>query len=188
MTSRNNQQGFTIIEIVIVTFLFAILLMGMLGIFDWHQKVFLLEQAEVRATGSVRTAFNEMTRYIAQGNQILASRTISGQTYNTGASALVLEIPSLNSSGNVIATSFDHVIYYASGTELHQIIEPGTGSVRPAGNRQLSSSLQSLSFTYNNADPTQASSVVVDITAQAQARGTSVVTAHAVDTIFLRNR
>jgi len=188
MTSRKAEQGFTLIEIVIVTFLFSLLLLGLFSVFDWHQKVFLLEQAEVRATGSVRSAMNEMSRYIAQGNRIESSRTIGGQTYNTSASGVVLQIPAINSSGDVITTAYDYVVYYTSGTDLYQIIEPGSGSSRKASNRQLSSVLQSLSLTYNNADPTLASSITVDITAQAQSRGSSYVTAHVIDTIFLRNR
>ncbi len=147
MKRSQSQQGFTLMEVVIVMFLFSVLLLGLMTIYDWHQKVYLLEQADVRATGSVRTALNEMSRYIAQGDKIIASRTIAGQTYNTGTGALILELPSRSSTDNVITNTFDYVTYYVSGTDLYQVVEVGTGSNRPAGKRQLSSTIDTLSFT-----------------------------------------
>ncbi|MDQ3018889.1 MAG: prepilin-type N-terminal cleavage/methylation domain-containing protein [bacterium] len=183
-----KQQGFTLIEVVIVTFLFSILLLGLMSLYDWHQKVYMLEQAEVQATGSVRSAMNNMSRYIAQGREIDSSRTINGTTYNTSSSSIIVEIPSLSASGDVVNGGFDYVVYYLSGTNLYQVIETGSGSVRIGGTKQLSSAMESLTFTYNNADPTIASQVIIDMQARATARGTSSVTAHVIDTIFLRNR
>lgn len=188
MIKSNAQKGFTLMEVIIVTFLFGILLMGLMQVFDWHQKVFQLEQAEVRATGSVRSTLNDMSEYIAQGNRIVANRTINGQTYNSGSGALVLELPAVNSSGNIIGGTYDYVTYYLTGSELYQVIQPGNGSVRIGNTKQLSSVMESAVFTYNNPDPTLASIVNVDLQARAKSRGDSTVAIHITDTIFLRNR
>ncbi|QQS22732.1 type II secretion system protein [bacterium] len=66
----SQQQGFTIMEVVIVIALFAIILVALLSLFDWHQKIFILEQADVRATSSVRSTMNNMSKYVAQASNI----------------------------------------------------------------------------------------------------------------------
>ena len=183
-----QQRGFTIIELVIVIALCLVLMSGLLALLDWHNKVFVLEQATVRATSSVRNVMNAMTRYVTQGATIEASRTMSGTLYTTDGDTVVVKIPSIDASGNVIAGTFDYFVYYLSSGSVYQLIEAGAGSVRNAGSKVLGESIDLFTLTYNNADPAIAGSVAVDVQARVTTRGTSSATTRATDTIFLRNR
>jgi prepilin-type N-terminal cleavage/methylation domain-containing protein len=187
-----KQKGFTIIELVIVLGVSSILLLGLMNLFDWHHKVYVLEQADVRAQTSARNALLNMAKYIAQATEIEASRTVGGTLYTSGGSALVLEVPSQsgggNSDPNIIPNNYDYITYYVSGGGLYQVIEPGGGSVRKAGTKQLAEGVDTFSLSYNNGTPALASSVVIDLQTRITTRGSSSVTAHVTDTIFLRNR
>ncbi len=182
-----KQQGFTIMELVVVIALCSVLLLGLLALFDWHSKVFTLEQADVRATGSVRSVMNNMTKYVAQGITLESSRTISGTTYTTDADTVIVKIPSVDSSGNVIASTYDYVAYNLSNGSVTQVIEAGSGTVRTAGSKLLAENVQSFSLTYDNATAALATYVVVDIQTRVTTKGTSAATARSTDTIFLRN-
>src|SRR5690349_4747585 len=130
---NRNKSGFTLIELVIVLGISSIVLLGLLSLFEWHQKVFVYEQADVQVTSSARQVMNNMSEYIAQGYMILSSRTINGTAYTTDADTIVLQIPSRNSSGSAIAGTYDYVVFNLSNGSIYQSIETGNGSVRPSG-------------------------------------------------------
>lgn len=183
----NKQSGFTLFEMVIVIFLMAVLLIGLLNMFDWQQKVYNLEQAEIAATGSARNAMNAMTFGLAQGSAIIASRNISGADYSTGSSTVIVQVPSFDSSGNWISGSSDYIVYTTNGTNLYQIIESAAGSSRTAGTKLLSDTLETFTLSYNNASPAAASQVSIDLTTRAYYRDNQSVTVNLQETIFLRN-
>ncbi len=185
---KNNQKGFTIIEVTVVVALSSVLLLGLFGIFDWQNKIYQLEQADVLATGSARVAMNNITKVIAQGVGIDSSVTIAGTNYTTGGSTVIVKIPSYDSSENLIDDTYDYIIFSSSGTNLNQVVELGDNSARKYNNKLLSDNIQTFTLTYNNADPTLASQVTVDITTKAYFRGSQSASAHLTETIFLRNR
>ncbi len=186
--STKQQNGFTIIEVIVVVALTATLLVGMLGIFDWQNKIYQLEQANIFATGSARVAMNNILPVVAQGVSIIGSRTVSGTNYTTGAGTIIVQLPSFDGSNNVIDSTYDYVVYHSNGTNLNQIVELAASSNRKISNKLLSDKIQSFALSYNNGDPTLASQVTVDINTQSFYRGSSSATAHLVETIFLRNR
>ncbi|HEX3099983.1 MAG TPA: prepilin-type N-terminal cleavage/methylation domain-containing protein [Patescibacteria group bacterium] len=185
---KSAEQGFTLIEVVIVTGIFSVLMLAMLNLFDWHNKVYFLEQADTQATGSARTTMNNMDKYIAQASSVESSRTVSGTTYTTDSDTLVLKLPAFDSSDNLLTNIYDYVVYYKTGNSLYQLIDLGSGSGRNGGTKLMSAYAQTLTFTYDAGDVTQATRVTVDLQAQATSRGASTTTAHVTDTIFLRNK
>ncbi len=188
MIHSKKEKGFTLIEVVIVTSIFTVLALALLNVFDWHNKLFNLERADTEAVGSARITMNNMATYIAQASNIEANRTIGGTTYTTDADTVVLQLPAFDSSGNLLASIYDYVVYNKSGTTLSQITEIGSGSSRNAGTKVMTAYAQSLSFTYDSVDLTQVTQVIVDLQTQATVRGCSVTTAHVANTIFLRNK
>ncbi len=183
-----NQDGFTLFEMIIVIFLFAILLVGLLNIFDWQHKIYNLEQAEIAATGTARVALNAMTFGMAPGSAIVASRTIDSTNYVTGGSTVVVQLPSYDSSNNVIADTWDYIVFSASGSNLTQTIDAANNSERNSGTKLLTDSLENFALTYNNADPTAASQITVNLTTRSYYRGNNSTSVNLQETIFLRNR
>lgn len=190
MQNRSQkEQGFTLIEIIIVIAIFSALMLALLNLFDWHNKVYLLERADTQATGSARITMNNMTKYIAQASQVLASRTINGTTYTTGSNTVVLQLPSFDASGNLIASTNDYVVYNLSGTTLSQITELGSASsARYAGTKVMSQDVGTLSITYDTVDVTAATKVTINLRTQAVSRGSNMVDTQVTNTIFLRNK
>lgn len=181
-----KEQGFTLLEIVITIAISLVLLSGLMGLYEWHQKVYLQESASVMATSAVRTALLNMSKSIAQSSGIEASHDFSGTVYTTGGNSVVLELPSVNSSGDVIASTYDYIAFYLDDSSVYQITEAAVGSVRNSGTKLLSENVQIFSLTYNNGNPTAASNVTIDMQAVVVTRNSSV-TINVSDTIFLRN-
>lgn len=183
----NKQQGFTIIEVIIVLAVSSVLLLGLMNLFDWHQKVFVMEEATVRTTNDVRSTLLNMGKYIAQSSNILAMRNFNGTDRTTGGNTIVLEIPSVNSSDSIIPVTYDYMAFYLDSSSVYQVTEPGTGSIRQAGTKKLAENVQNFSLTYNNGTPSQASRVTIDMQSRIVTRNGNVIT-QVSDTIFLRNK
>ncbi len=183
-----DEQGFTIVEVVVVIGIFALLMVVILNLLVWNQRLFGLHQSETQTTGSARSVMNSLERYVAQTSQIQTSRTISGVTYTTDADTLVLQIPAYDSSGTLITSTYDYAVYNLSGTALTHILETAGSSDRNNRTVQLSDTVKTLSFTYNNADVTQASTVTIDLQTETEAGRLGPAAAHLTGVIYLRNR
>lgn len=183
-----SRDGFTIIEVIIVVAISSVLMLGLLGTFDWQNKVYNLEQAEVLSTGSARVAMNNITTNLAQGLGIVASRTVGGTNYTTGVSTVIVQIPSYNSSGTLLANTYDYVVYTLSGSNLEQVVELGANSDRPLVTKRLSDKVETFALSYNNANATLASQVTVNLVTRAYYRGNKSASVQLTETIFLRNK
>lgn len=188
INQQHQQDGFTMMEMVIVIFLFAILLLGLLNIFDWQQKIYNFEQAEIAATGSARTAMNNLTFALAQGSSLVAARNINGIDYTTGGSSVVVQVPAYDNSENWLSGEYDYYVFTADGANLWQITEASANSARASGSKLLTGALENFSLTYNNGDPTAANQVSVSLTTKSFYRGNQSVSVNLQETIFLRNR
>lgn len=180
------KAGFTLVEVVVMIFITALIMLGMLTLFDWHNRVYYLEQAEVQATGSARTVMNHLDEYVGLSHRVVANHTFSGITYSSGPGTIVLEVPSINNANEVIADTYDYVAYYATGSQLYEIVEANPSSSRGSSTKQLSTTVNSISYTYNNADFAQVKLVTVDLRNRALAHN-SPVNVHLNQAIFLHN-
>ncbi len=185
-SQSRNQEGFTLVEIVIVVALFAILIFAFLGLYDDHGKLFNFENGVIRTSGGNRQALNEMRTLVLQSKLVLASRTFSGTVYTSGPSTMILQIPSIDASNNVIAGTWDYAVFYASGTRLYRILEANASSVRKSNTKLLSDTLSAVTFTYNSTDFAEVNTVDVDLTSQLQVRNQSV-SSHEQLKLYLRN-
>jgi type II secretory pathway component PulJ len=186
MTTKRTVSGFTLIEVTIVIALFIIILLALMQFFVSYNTRFALDQAQVATASSAGTAMASLAEDVRVADDIVATHTFSGTTYTTGTNVLVLELPSIDSTGTVITTTSDYIAYYLSNGMIYRVIAADAGSARHSGTKELSDSGNSLSFTYSNADPTLASSVVVDIVTSKVNRGETIQT-HLTNTLHLRN-
>ena len=175
-------SGFTLVEMVIVLLVMAILLLGFLMLYDWHTKIYNYEVAFVRVTSASRSSLQTLSSNASQAHQVLASS--SG--YSSGSQTLILQLPSVDNTGELIAGKWDTMIFYASSTNFYFSAQPDASSARPAGIKLLSDSLNSLTFTYNNADVTQATKVTVDMDNRLQVRN-QTVDSHVQQDLYLKN-
>lgn len=182
-----TKQGFTLIETMVTMAIFILISLA-LGIFyvDYYQ-VFHTQQALVSVAGSASATANELQNAALQANQILVSHTFSGTAYNTGQNTLVLELPSIDGSGNIVSGKYDYMVFYATSTHLYKLVQADAQSTRPSGLRQLSDTVSTFTFTYNNIDLTQADKIDVDMQMQVVANR-QTIPYYLHQAIYLRNR
>jgi len=178
--------GFTLVETFIVIGISVVALIALVNLFLIFNSVYGYQQAFMAAAGSAGNAMNAFEAAVAPADQVLASHSFSGTTYSSGAGTLVLELSSVDSSGNIVAGTEDYVAFYTSSNKLYRLIEAGAGSTRVSGQTQLSTTLNSISFTYDNADFTKVRNVTADIVTQAQFKQ-QIVQGHLTEQIYLRN-
>ena len=179
-------RGFTLLELLLVTFLFGLILIALFDMFFGYKKIFDIEQSFVRATGGARDVVAAVSKTARDADQVVSSHTFSGTPYTSGTTTAVFELPSINSSGDTIASTYDYVAIYASGTDAYQLTEVGVGSSRSAGTRHLTDVLQSMTFTYNSNSFANVKQVTVDVTASSTARQ-QTAQQHLREQIYLRN-
>ncbi len=120
--------------------------------------------ADLSIGNSARTALDDIDNYVRQANRVVQSYS----SYTTGAKTLILQIQSVDSSNQLIAGSYDIVVFYLSGSNLIRQVFPYSGSSRLAVTKILSGGVDpnSFSFTYDNADFSLVRQVTINITVQ----------------------
>lgn len=160
METRKVQSGFTLIEGVIVIALFAVLGIVMVSMFISQNRLHKTETANFNITFESRTALDDIDNWIRTANQTLVSHGI----YNGGAQTLILQVQSVNNSEQLIAGTFDYVVYYLSNNDLMREVIPNISSIRTAGLKKIASNVSNLVFTYDDVDFAQVTKVDTSLT------------------------
>lgn len=180
------KRGFSFIEAVMAIAILIFILVALVYLYYSYTKVYYYQQAVQNVSGSASIAANELQSTVMQADHIVASHSFSGHTYTTGQSTLVLEIPSIDSSGNIVSSKYDYAVFYVSGTRLYRLVQSDAASSRPSGLKQLSDVLGNLTLTYNNADLSKADKIDADIQMQTITRG-QTVSYSLHQEVYLRN-
>jgi Tfp pilus assembly protein PilV len=178
--------GFTLVEVVIAILLFVLLIGGIVKLYTTYSTLYRVQKSQMDVTHSASTLENEVHAAVLQADAIIASHTFSGTSYTSGSTTVILELPSITSAGDTIASTYDYIVFYASTTNAYEVISLGTGSVRPGGTRHLSSSISNLTFTYNNASPALATSTDASVTTRGTVKNQTITTTVHQKT-YLRN-
>ncbi len=179
-------RGFTLIESIMVAAIAASMCIA-LGLLTFNFTTLSnYESALSQSSGSATTLMREVEALIAPADMIVSSRTFSGTLYTSDANALILEIPSIDGTGNVIANTYDYAVIYRTGATVYRILEADPLSVRGGGTKQLSSTVSALSFAYNNTTISLASVVTVDLQTQTTVKQ-QTLSDHRHEQLRLRN-
>lgn len=180
------KRGFTLVETVITFGISVMALIALVNLFFVFNAIYGYQQAFMATAGSAGAAMNALEAAVLPASQVLASRDLGGTAYASDADTLVLELPSIDGTGAVIAGAKDYVAFYASGATLYRLTEAAALSARLPGTKQLSTTLSSLSFTYDDADFTRVTNVTADIETQAQFKQ-QTVQSRLFERMYLRN-
>jgi len=183
---KKSGAGFTLIELMLVLFFTGILITVVFSLYDWHNKIYYYQQGLVQTSASSRTAVTTMQTYVAQANQVLASASVSGTTYTTSANTLVLQLPAIDSSNNIVSGKWDEAAFYPSGSNFYFRLEPDAASSRRQTYKLLSDSLSSISLTYDNATMSMVKEVTVNFKNQLQVKN-QTVTSNLQQNMYLAN-
>jgi hypothetical protein len=100
---------------------------------------------------------------------------------------VVFEIPSINSSGNILSNTYDYAVLFSSTTNIYRIMDANASSARVDSTKKLTDVLQNLTLTYDNGTPSAANSIMVNILTSTTTKGKTPKT-HLRQTIYLRNK
>ena len=126
-----RQAGFTLLEILISTSLFAVVMAALVGVYIVNLRM------------GVKTGSRSQTLDMGQHAIALLEKDVdvaagawSPTSYGASSSALGLYMPRFDSTGLLIATD-DEIVYYLSGNSLRRDVIPASGSTRTAIHGQL---------------------------------------------------
>lgn len=176
-------EGMTVIGVM------AIILVMVSEIFTVSYDVFIKQSARSEnETGAVLAA-----RAIAEAargaDSIEASYVINGTTYTTSSDVLVLKLPTIDASNNVVPASYDYMAIYrhsAQTTKIFSDIDAAAGSKRIDGQKLMTANNTIMRFRYNDPDVTNANRVQVYLV-NSQTKRQTVLTTKAWTAIFMRN-
>jgi type II secretory pathway pseudopilin PulG len=183
---RTIQSAFSLIEMMIVIAVGTTMLI-ILGILIFNfNKTSLYQQTLVQSSGSANVFVREIKFLALPASAVLQTHTFSSATHTSTTTSLVLQIPSTNSSGSIIANTYDYAAFYVVGTNAYRLLETDALSTRTSGTKLLSSTISALAFTYNNASFPAIDTITVDIQTQASTTQ-EILTDHRIEQIRLRN-
>ncbi|MCX6766717.1 MAG: hypothetical protein NT170_02970 [Candidatus Moranbacteria bacterium] len=185
--NRFDNRCFSLAEAVISVAVVIFILVAFLVIYSNYNKFFNLQQNEIALGNSGREAVKELQNAALQADKILASQTVSGTTYTTGAHTVVLEIPSIDGSGNIVSGKDDYAVFYLTGKSFYRRIQADAASSRHSGSNKISDSVSALTLTYDNANLAQAKKIDADVQMQ-MTMNKQTASYHLRQEIYLRNK
>lgn len=181
------RRGFTLVEsLIVVALSVSVMVIIALLIYSFN-KSSGYGQMFAQSSGSATAILREVGSLALPADAVLGEHAFASATYTSTSSSLVLEIPSIDNFGRVISNTYDYAAFYVVGTTTaYRLLEADPLSSRDSGIKQLSSTVNTLSFSYNDADFTKVNTVTVDVQTQALVRQ-EVISDHRREQIRLRN-
>ncbi|MEJ2745728.1 MAG: prepilin-type N-terminal cleavage/methylation domain-containing protein, partial [bacterium] len=153
-----HRSGFTLMETMVSLLLCSMVLGTIISAFTAQYKSFFVGNSHVDLNKEVRTAMDWIANDSRWANALPTSRGAYGKS-NT---CLILEIPSIDSAGDVIdvENTHDYIIYTQNGTDLRRVVDADPSSSRQTSEQIVAQHIGSLLFS------TGSDSVGITITAR----------------------
>lgn len=182
-----SARGFSLLEILIVLGIFAIMLASLVPTYLRYGASFTRQSTMVDVSNSAATILDTFDSFTRQASAVRSTATVFGTLYTSGSTTLILQIPSITVSGDTIASTYDYAVIYATSSTCYFLLSPDASSARTGVTKKLSSVLGNLTFTYDNADVSQANTITADATTRAVVRDVPIER-RLTGTARLRNR
>lgn len=132
-----------------------------------NNGLFYQQQAKVSQGLSLNDATSEIGSDIKSSSGVASGYPASSPTTLSSLGSLVLLLPSIDSSGNVISNTYDYLVITQDSKNnqiLREITYPDPSSSRPSGNKVLVNNLSLINFYYldsngNGVSPASATQV-----------------------------
>lgn len=180
-------RAFTLTETIITIAMTAVIMMALANLYINFNSLYVYQQTFVATTNAARNAISAVNAAVLPADQVVSSHSFSGTVLTTSASVLVLELPSVSAAGDIVSGAHDYIGFYRSGTDLYERTEANASSARVTGIKRTAALVDSIAFSYNTADVTQAGRVTLDITTKLITKKRPVQTS-LVGQFYLRNK
>jgi len=132
--SNKRNKGFSIAEVMVALFITFVMFAAAYSLYLFYDKTFTIGNAILDVYANSRIAVALMSRDIRWAAQVDSSCTDSQTniTYTTGDQIIVLKVPSIDGSGNVIGSEYDEIVYLVQNGNLYRIVLPYTTGPTPS--------------------------------------------------------
>lgn len=145
--SNNNRQkrrlGFTLVELQVSLFIALITLLAAMSLYIFYWRTFVIGNTVLDIYANSRVAMEMISRDVRMAAQVVSSHT----PYTTTSNCAVLKVPSIDASGNVIASHYDYITYKLQGSDLYRIVQKDSLSSRLTENRVVAHYCSALWFS-----------------------------------------
>ena len=155
----NKQTGFTLVEVVVVVGLVGLLAAFGVGIFIANNRFYQNQTGEIQAISGTRLIADRINQYARSAVNFEASIVYNSVTYTTNATTVVMKLPAIDASSQIIAGAYDYAIVTRDPNNAQRLmlfISPDAASARLALDSELTDKLSVVNFTYDDATPSQA--------------------------------
>lgn len=182
----NSSAGFTLIETSIVAAIFTMIMLVLVTLYINFGHFAQEQRAAIEVVHTAGRIAYEVQNATLAADSIVASHTFSGLALTSATDTLVVELPAVDTSDNIVPATYDYIGIYATGTSAYKVTDAAAGSARTSGSVLLSDVLASLEFSYDALSPSLSTSVEVDVETSDDIRGLTPQT-HVHEKTYLRN-
>lgn len=140
---RKHKRAFTLTELQIAFAIMLITLAATMALYLFYLRSFSMGNAILDVYANSRVAMGRMERDIRAAAQVVLSHS----PYTTSDHVIVLQVPSIDATGNVISSHYDYITYELQGSDLYRIIQRDALSSRQNENRAVAHYCASLTFS-----------------------------------------
>ncbi len=177
-------------ETVVVIGIMVILLMVLTQIFALNYVFTVKQLARNDNDLGAITALRRLGDLTRGALTVETTDIINGTSYTSSADVLVLRLPAIDASGDIIVNIYDRMAVFRDASTASIIrtnTDIGSGSSRIDGTRLLTAYNDTMTFRYNDPSTDKATRVSVYMVNKQTVRGQTLQT-KAWTSIFLRNR
>jgi len=147
---KTFSNGLTLIEILVAMGIATVVGVLLVVIIVNSAGIFTQQSSKVQEGLNINDALAAVRGSIKQASAVAVSYTNGLTTYTTGSNQLVLKVASIDSSGNIIDSSYDYFVFFQDQSYLRFKIFPDPSSARKQGDQIFSNAVNSLNFQYFN--------------------------------------
>jgi len=190
--STVNRPGLSLIELITGIAIFGLVILLAASVYFAHFRIFSNQNTSIEVASQNKLALDEMTNQIREGESVVNICPNCG-TDTTGDHVLILRLWPLNASQEPFdpgGSNYDYIIYKQSATDNTKLIKKiivDPSSSRSSSEKILATDISSLQFSYDNADPAQASEITISLTTSGNS-GSKTLTTTQTSKAVLRNK
>lgn len=171
-------RAFTLLELAVTMAVGSIIFLILGAIFLAQAQFFAIQNAIAETQVNAFRALDTTGSFVGSAKSVVSSQIINGTTYSTTTTLVVLQLPSIDASGNIISTTYDYVALGkdpATNTSQFMFdIQSGAGSSRLNGKFVKALLVDKVIFRYNTVVPANATTIDLYIRMSENARGRTI--------------
>ncbi|EKD90601.1 MAG: hypothetical protein ACD_30C00112G0042 [uncultured bacterium] len=162
-----NSFGAGLLEVLVAITISAAAGVLLIKTFVENQGLYFEQSSKITQGFSINSAYSEISESIKKSSAVAPANLIGSPQFTTDNNTLVLELPSIDSSGNVINQTFDYIVITREGQNLSFLkkkLFPNPLSQRSPEDKLLATNVSSFTLSYkdqagNQVSPTNAQKV-----------------------------